>query len=603
MPRPIRFLALAISLASPLLAQSSGLPYVQPANETDLRSLIELCQSDISYVNRFYSVPWSEARMSRQEAVYDECEARLKSVDFDRLDSQGRIDYVLLRLELENNRAKLALERNRLAEMDPLLPFRRAITDLELTRRGRKPADWAQAAEAVAKIPEQIQQVRDRIEKARAAAKTPASAPDSGPASAPATTPAAEDALKVSPSLALRTAQAVNQLQNTLDTWSRPYEDFQPEFSWWLTKPREAARNALGEYSKYLRETVAGIKGQPDDPLIGDPIGEAALLADLRQEFIAYSPTELIAIGEREFAWCEEQAKKAAAEMGFADDWKAALAKVKTAYVPAGQQDDLVLDESRSSVEFLKKHDLITIPPAAEEMWRIEMLSADTQKSLPYAVYGGQYVGVAYAAESMSLEDKLMSMRGNNRHFTRIVIPHELIPGHHLQAYHAERLRPYRRQFSTPFFVEGWAVYWEMRLWELSYARGPEDRIGMLFWRMHRCARILVSLKYHLGQMTPQEMIDFLVDRVGHERMGATSEVRRYIGPDYSPLYQCGYMVGAIQVRALHREMVESGKLTDKQFNDRLLTYGPIPIELIRSDFTNQKLTRDATARWKFGDR
>ena len=200
----------------------------------------------------------------------------------------------------------------------------------------------------------------------------------------------------------------------------------------------------------------------------------------------------------------------------------------------------------------------------------------------------------------MKHEDKLMSMRGNNRHFTRIVTAHELIPGHHLQGFMAQRERPYRGLFSTPFLVEGWALYWEMRLWDLDYPRTPEDRVGMLFWRMHRAARILVSLKFHLGRMKPAEMIDFLVERVGHERFGATSEVRRFIGGDYSPLYQCGYMIGGLQLRALHREWVEAGKMSDKQFNDAVLACGPIPIEFIRASLANLPLTRDTRAGWKF---
>ena len=66
---------------------------------------------------------------------------------------------------------------------------------------------------------------------------------------------------------------------------------------------------------------------------------------------------------------------------------------------------------------------------------------------------------VAYANGEMKQDDKLMVMRGNNRHFTRLVIPHELIPGHHLQGYYAAR-GP-QRPFSTSFYVEGWALYWE----------------------------------------------------------------------------------------------------------------------------------------------
>ena len=122
----------------------------------------------------------------------------------------------------------------------------------------------------------------------------------------------------------------------------------------------------------------------------------------------------------------------------------------------------------------------------------------------------------------------------------------------------------------------------------------------MLFWRMHRCARIIVSLKYHLGRMQPKEMIDLLVDRVGHERFGATSEVRRFIV--YPPLYQCGYMLGAMQLRALHKETVGAGKMGEKEFNDTILKYGTMPIEYIRAGMLVTPLSRDTKPNWKFGD-
>ena len=78
-----------------------------------------------------------------------------------------------------------------------------------------------------------------------------------------------------------------------------------------------------------------------------------------------------------------------------------------------------------------------------------------------------------------------------------------------------------------PFFGEGWALYWELMLYDMGFNDTPEERVGALFWRMHRCARIIFSLRFHMGQWSPQEAIDFLVDRVGHERDNATAEVRR----------------------------------------------------------------------------
>ena len=50
---------------------------------------------------------------------------------------------------------------------------------------------------------------------------------------------------------------------------------------------------------------------------------------------------------------------------------------------------------------------------------------------------------------------------------------------------------------------------------------------------MHRWARIIFSLGFHLGKMTPEQCIDFLVDRVGHERENATGEVRRSFSGSY----------------------------------------------------------------------
>jgi uncharacterized protein (DUF885 family) len=402
--------------------------------------------------------------------------------------------------------------------------------------------------------------------------------------------------------VARRAAEAVDSLRRALRAWFSYYDGFQPEFSWWLKKPHEDAAKALEEYAKFLREDIAGLKGKDEDPLVGDPIGAQALADDLAAENIPYTPTELIAIAEREFSWCEAQMKKASAEMGLGDDWKTALAKVKADYVAPGEQNVEVTQYARAAIDFLKQHELVTIPPLCEETWRLTMSSPETQKTLPYAAYGGQSMMVAYAKDEMKNDDKLMSMRGNNKAFTHIVVAHELIPGHHLQGFMAERNRSYRGAFHTPFLVEGWALYWELRLWDLGYGTTPQERIGMLFWRMHRCARIMVSLKFHLGEMKPQEMIDFLVDRVGHERFGATSEVRRFIGGGYSPLYQCSYLLGGMQLHALRDEIVNSGKMTDKQFNDTVLTYNAIPIEFIRAGMLNLPLTRETKASWRFAD-
>jgi hypothetical protein len=291
--------------------------------------------------------------------------------------------------------------------------------------------------------------------------------------------------------------------------------------------------------------------------------------------------------------------RKAAREMGFGDDWRAALEKVKTLHVEPGRQPEIVRDLALEAVAFLKERDLITIPPLAEEIWRIEMMSPERQRVNPFFT-GGETITVSFPTDEMAHEDKLMSMRGNNTHFSRATVHHELIPGHHLQGFMTARYNAHRNLFGTPFWGEGWALYWEMLLWDLGFPKTPEDRVGFLFWRSHRAARIIFSLSFHLGTMTPEEAIELLVNRVGHERANAEAEVRRSFNGSYSPLYQAGYMLGGLQIRALHEELVASGRMTSREFHDAILQGGRMPIEMVRARLTGQQISRDYRTSWRF---
>jgi uncharacterized protein (DUF885 family) len=253
------------------------------------------------------------------------------------------------------------------------------------------------------------------------------------------------------------------------------------------------------------------------------------------------------------------------------------------------------------AIEFVERRGLVTVPELCKEAWRMEMMTPERQRTTPYFT-GGELVSVSFPTADMDHEQKLQSLRGNNLHFAWATVHHEVIPGHHLQLFMSQRHAVHRRLFRTPFLVEGWALWWELLLWDLGFARSPGDKVGMLFWRNHRAARILVSLRFHLGRMKPAEMVDFLVDRVGHERDGATAEVRRYLGGDYPPLYQAAYLVGGWQLRALHRELVGSGRMTDRAFHDAVLRENAIPIELIRASLTGAKLPRGAAPSWRFLD-
>jgi uncharacterized protein (DUF885 family) len=140
-----------------------------------------------------------------------------------------------------------------------------------------------------------------------------------------------------------------------------------------------------------------------------------------------------------------------------------------------------------------------------------------------------------------------------------------------------------------------------MLLWERGFPETPEQKCGMLFWRMHRCARVLFSLKFHLGEMTATDCVDFLVRECGHEPANAHAEIRRSVGNRYPPLYQLAYQIGGMQVRALFREAIANG-LMAKSFHDRFLQENEMPIAAFRALIFGLPLTEDTLKEWRFLD-
>ena len=58
--------------------------------------------------------------------------------------------------------------------------------------------------------------------------------------------------------------------------------------------------------------------------------------------------------------------------------------------------------------------------------------------------------------------------------------------------------------------------------------------------------------------------------------------------------------MGALQFRALHKELVDSKKMTDREFHDAILHENEMPIEMLRANLERQKLTNDFSTTWKF---
>jgi len=532
----------------------------QVVSGQDLAERIETFQQDDAILQRYHPLTYSTARVERLRRFYRESRASLRALPFATLDRHGQVDYVLFRNHLDYRLRTLDLEERRQREIEPLVPFAAEIVRLAEARQRVEAIDAQKAAAALDQLARQVN--------------------------------ALPKPTGVKRPVAYRAALATDALRQALEGWQQFYAGYDPAFTWWTAEPYAQLRAALEAYRKRLEDAS-------QDAIIGDPVGREALISDLKYEMIPYSPEELIDIANREFAWCEQELLKASRELGYGGEWRKALEHVKSQYVPPGEQTQLVKKLAWEAIQFVDQRALVSIPPLVRETWRMDMMPAERQKVNPFFL-GGEVISVSHPFSTMSHEEKMMSLRGNNIHFARATVFHELIPGHFLQEFHTERYRRYRRLFATPFWLEGWCLHWEMLFWDLDFAQSPENRIGMLFWRMHRCARIIFSLRFHLEQMTPAQCIDFLVERVGHERKNAEAEVRRSFLGTYPPLYQLAYMMGAIQFRGLRRELVGPGKMSDRDFHDAILRLNNIPVEMVRATLTGQALGREFESAWRF---
>ena len=529
---------------------------------------------DEGILNRFYTVAGSEETIARMIKLADDYQSQLEALDYGKLSLDEKVDYQLFLRNLREDRRIQEKLREDLKVARELFPFTEGIEKMLVAKRRGKQPDAQETAKEMTRIEEAVTQLGSRISKV----------PNI-------------DAAQVRPAL-----DYLRDLKESLAEVHAFYHDYDPAYTWWTAKPYEDLMASLDAYSKVLdtKKEVQSNQKRDESGIVGVPIGDAEIRKQLAFEMIPYTPDELIQIAQKEFAWCDREMLKASRELGYGDDWHQALEAVKETYVAPGEQPAVIDRLYNESIDFIKERNLLTIPPLAEETWRMSMMAAERQKVSPFFL-GGERIIISYPTSTMTHEEKLMSMRGNNPHFSRATVQHELIPGHGLQAFMGRRYKTYR-DFSTPFWGEGWALYWERILWDMGFPETPEDKIGMLFWRMHRCARIIFSLKYHQGEWTPQECIDFLVDRVGHERANAEGEVRRSFTGGYGPLYQLAYMIGGLQFEALKKEMVDSGKMTYQEFHDAILQENRMPVEMVRSLITGEAPAIDFETGWRFYD-
>jgi len=395
----------AILVATPcnIQAQVSPSEWI-PCQE--MPALIQRFNADSRVLNRYYSpalnnsrggfgADWSigsPEKNTRLQKLVKDYQQQLAAVNFKNLSQECKADYILFKRDLSSRLEQLQLDAASLQKVASWVGFTDKIYALEqLRRRGTQP-DAKTVAKDWNDIIDQVKQLQDKLKK------TSTIDPDD---------------------VATATA-AINNARNTVQSIFEFYNGYDPLFSWWVPVTQKTLDETLNAYSTAFRAKAnSTLTASDKSGIVGVQAGRESLIRQLKNEMIPYTPEELIEIANKEFAWCEAEMLKAAKEMGFGNDWKAALEKVKNTYVPEGKQPELILKLYNESIDFLKKNQLITIPPLAEETWGMMMMSPERQLVAPFFLGGTDFI-ISYPTNTLTYPERMMSILGNKPHFSKV---------------------------------------------------------------------------------------------------------------------------------------------------------------------------------------
>ena len=92
---------------------------------------------------------------------------------------------------------------------------------------------------------------------------------------------------------------------------------------------------------------------------------------------------------------------------------------------------------------------------------------------------------------------------------------------------------------------------------------------------------MVIDVSLHTHRMSFDRAVEMLVDVAKLEKTNAIAEVKRY---SYTPTQPMTYIMGKMEILKLRDDFKKaSGKAFNlKKFHDQLLSYGTIPIRMVR---------------------
>lgn len=270
---------------------------------------------------------------------------------------------------------------------------------------------------------------------------------------------------------------------------------------------------------------------------------------------------------------------------------KAIEAALELAYTERPARDQVVPDAEAAlaqATEFVRKHDLVTLPDAPVEI--IEMPEFQRGVAVAYCDSPGPldkhlktFYAVSPIPEDWDQTQVDSFLREYNSRMIHLLSIHEGTPGHYLEGWHSAKFpSTLRAVLRSGMFAEGWAVYTEKMMSDAGYLdNDPLFHLVQMKFYLRTIANAILDQGVQVDGWTREQAMDLMVRQTfQQEREAAGKWTRAQLTSAQLPTYFVGVQEHFDLRKAA--EAKQGAQFNLKAYHDQVLSYGAPPVRFVR---------------------
>ncbi len=278
---------------------------------------------------------------------------------------------------------------------------------------------------------------------------------------------------------------------------------------------------------------------------------------------------------------------------------KAIEAALELAYADKPARDKVVDDAKAAldqSTEFVRKHDLMTLPDAPVDI----ILMPEFQRGVAVAYCDSpgpldKNLKTFYAVSPIpdDWNDKQVDsfLREYNSRMIHLLSIHEGTPGHYLEGWHSGKFpSTLRAVMRSGLFAEGWAVYTERMMQEQGYLdNDPLFHLVQLKFYLRTIANAILDQGVHVDNWSRDQAMHLMThDAFQQESEASGKWVRAQLTSAQLPTYFVGAQEHFDTRKAVQEK--QGDKFNLKAYHDQMLSYGAPPVRFARQLMLDQPI-------------